>query len=346
MPARNRLLAHPTARVTNLALLAMLLVVFATGTAALTAGEADDRWVVIAHGIAGLAIVALVPWKTRVAARGLAKPRRDRWVSLLLAVLVVATIVLGLLHTTGLVGRLGGNEVLWWHVAAALVAVPPILWHLVSRRTVPRLTDLRRRNLLRLGGAAAVGAGVWAANEGALAVTGVPGTDRRFTGSVEVGSFDAAAMPRVVWLDDRRPPIDTDAWRLSVTDGSGTYEMSTVQLRDLPVTRVREALDCTGGWYSWHDWEGIPLRDLIRDPGTARSVTVTSLTGYWIRFGIDDIDDLLLAHGYDGEELRAGHGAPARLVAVGSRGYRWVKWVDRIELTAAPPWWQPFLPLT
>jgi len=349
--AAHRLSAHPAARVTNLALLVALLVVFATGVGAVTAGESDDRWVVIGHGLAGLTVVALIPWKARVATRGLAKRRRDRWVSLLLAALVLVTLGLGLLHTSGLISGIavpwiGENEVLWWHVAAALVAVPPILWHLVARRTVPRRTDLRRRNLLRLGGAAAVGAGVWAAVEGALAVTRLPGADRRFTGSFEVASFDAAAMPRVIWLDDSRPAFDPALWRLSVTDARGSYDVTLADLWARPVTRVREALDCTGGWYSWHDWEGVPLRQLIRDPDRGRSVTVTSTTGYWIRFAVEDIDDLLLAYGYDGEPLRGGHGAPARLVAVGSRGYRWVKWVDRIVVDDTPPWWQPVLPLT
>lgn len=346
MTSGGALAAHPPARVTNLALLLGLLVVFATGLGAVTAGESDDRWVVIGHGVAGLSIVALVPWKFRVAARGLRRRRRDRWLSLLLALLVVLTITLGLVHTTGLVGRIRGNEVLWWHVAVALVAVPLILWHLLARRTVPRRTDARRRNVLRWGGAAAVGAGLWAADEAALAVTRSPGADRRFTGSFEVGSYRPSDMPRVIWLDDQRPAIDPVSWRLAVTDAGGSYELSVAELVAMPVTRVREALDCTGGWYSWHDWEGVPLRSLLREAGDARSITVTSVTGYWIRFGIEDLDNLLVAHGYDGEPLQRGHGAPMRLVAIGSRGYRWVKWVVRIEVDGRPSWWQPVLPLT
>jgi DMSO/TMAO reductase YedYZ molybdopterin-dependent catalytic subunit len=43
--------------------------------------------------------------------------------------------------------------------------------------------------------------------------------------------------------------------------------------------------------------------------------------------------------------LSSGHGAPARLVAPGRRGYWWVKWVARIELRDEPWWLQPPFPL-
>jgi DMSO/TMAO reductase YedYZ molybdopterin-dependent catalytic subunit len=88
----------------------------------------------------------------------------------------------------------------------------------------------------------------------------------------------------------------------------------------------------------------VPVRALVRAAERDRSVTVTSRTGYWVRFDLADLDDLLLADGYGGEPLREGHGAPLRLVARGSRGYRWVKWVDRIETGPQPPWWQPSFP--
>ena len=32
------------------------------------------------------------------------------------------------------------------------------------------------------------------------------------------------------------------------------------------------------------------------------------------------------------EPLTHGHGAPARIVAPGRRGFQWVKWIVRIEL--------------
>ena len=81
-----------------------------------------------------------------------------------------------------------------------------------------------------------------------------------------------------------------------------------------------------------------------RHAGYAQSVYVHSVTGYWVRFPIHDMDRLLLATQVGGAPLSADHGYPVRLVAPGRRGYWWVKWVDRIELQTTPSWWQPPFP--
>ena len=107
---------------------------------------------------------------------------------------------------------------------------------------------------------------------------------------------------------------------------------------------MRATLDCTSGWYSHQDWTGVPLGTLLhRGPGT-QSLYVHSVTGYWVRFPIHDLDRLLLATQMGGAPLSANHGFPVRLVAPGRRGYWWVKWVDRVEVQTTPSWWQPPFP--
>jgi DMSO/TMAO reductase YedYZ molybdopterin-dependent catalytic subunit len=44
---------------------------------------------------------------------------------------------------------------------------------------------------------------------------------------------------------------------------------------------------------------------------------------------------LLATHAGD-EALSYEHGAPARLVAPGRRGFEWVKWLVRVEVLTAP----------
>jgi hypothetical protein len=334
----KRLLLLP-ARATNLVLLAALLTVFATGAGAVASGTATGRWVVIGHGAVGFVLVLLVPAKLRVIRAGLRQVRWTRWLSLLLAAFVVSVLLLGFGYSTGVVRAVAGIDALWLHVALALALVPLLLWHLVARFVRPRRTDLSRRAGLILAGAA----GLYAVTTGVVEAVGAPGARRRFTGSYERGSFDPAAMPNTIWLNDTAPFVDPSSWRLTVV---GHRSFTPAELDVMTVTR-RALLDCTSGWYAEQDWTGVPVRDLIGPvDGDAQSLVVRSRTGYALRFPLADLDTLFLAIGAGGRPLSRGHGYPARLVAPGRRGFWWVKWVEELELSPAPWWWQSPFPVT
>jgi DMSO/TMAO reductase YedYZ molybdopterin-dependent catalytic subunit len=342
------MLLRPPGRQTNQALLVVLLFAFGTGVATVAIGAPDGAWVAIGHGICGMAVVLLIPWKSRVVRGGLRRARLSRWVSLLLAALALLTLAAGLGYATGLVRSIAGKPGLWVHITVALMLVPLVVWHVWARgiriRGIrPRQTDLSRRALLRAGAVAAGAVALYAAAESAITGLALPGARRRFTGSYQVASFRPEAMPTTSWLLDAVPAIDPDRWRLSITDGQGRRELTLAQLAAYHTT-VRATLDCTSGWYSHQDWTGLPLAALLHRTGNAQSVYVHSVTGYWVRFPIHDMDRLLLATQAGGVPLSADHGYPVRLVAPGRRGYWWVKWVDRIELQTTPSWWQPPFP--
>jgi hypothetical protein len=307
---------------------------------------------VIGHGALGLGILLLAPWKSVIARRSLRRRRQGSWVSVIFTLLVAVAILFGVLHATGILVSMGPLTAMQVHVGAAVTSIPFALWHVRARRVRVRRTDLSRRSLLRTG-ALAGGAGVlWAAADGLVRVSSLPGERRRFTGSYETGSFRPQAMPVTQWFNDRVPDVDPERWRLRVIVANGlsvpadvgrswSYQ-ETAAFRD----RIRATIDCTGGWYAEQDWEGVWLSRLIPDPGEARSVAVRSITGYPRRFPVDDLHGLLLATRLGGRALDAGHGFPARIVAPGRRGFWWVKWVDRIELSALPWWWQSPFPLS
>lgn len=332
-------------RRTNLALMALLIGALFTGALAYATGTGWARLWVIAHGVVGLGIVALAPWKSVIVRRGLARRRRGWVISLAFAVLVAVAITFGILHATGVVVSLGEITSLQIHVGAALLAIALGLLHVLAKRVRMQRTDLTRRNLLRTGALLGATGVAYAAVEGLVRATSLPGADRRFTGSYETGSFRPGYMPVTQWLNDSVPSIESAEWRLTVGAGSTERVWTYDELARFE-DRVRATIDCTGGWFAEQDWEGVRLSRLFPDVGEARSLSVGSTTGYGRRFPVRDLPNLLLATRVGGVPLSPGHGFPARIVAPGRRGFWWVKWVQRMELSTVPWWWQPPFPVT
>ena len=158
-----RTLLRPLGRQTNQARGVVLLFAFATGVATVAIGSPDGAWVAIGHGLCGTAVVLLIPWKSRVVGGGLRRPRASRWLSLLLAVLALVTLIAGLGYATGWVRSIPGQPGLGVHIVVALALAPLVAWHAWARHIRPRRTDLSRRALLRAGVVAAGVAGLYAA---------------------------------------------------------------------------------------------------------------------------------------------------------------------------------------
>jgi DMSO/TMAO reductase YedYZ molybdopterin-dependent catalytic subunit len=313
-------------RLTNVALLCLLVLAFASGWVAFELSGQAARAVLVSHAAAGVAIVLLIPWKSLVANRGLRRPRSLRWASVVLAVGVLISLAFGFLHSFGRpdVGYLTAID---FHVGAAVAVVPFVVWHVLARPAKLRPIDLSRRNFLR--GAALLGAS-------ALGVLALPGARRAPT-----GSFSAAFAIPTQWMFDVTPEVDVNAWSLLVAGSTWTYD-ELLAFDD----RVAAVLDCTGGWYSEQSWEGVWLHRLLPPAASAgSSINVRSSTGYSRRFAIDDAPRLLLATRLDGSRLDSGHGFPVRLVVPGQRGFTWVKWVATVDAEDLPSWWQPPFPL-
>jgi hypothetical protein len=331
-------------RRTNLALLAAIAAAFATGVLAFGLGTPRGRVAVVAHGVAGLVLVLLAPWKSLIVRRSLARRRHGTGGSLLFLALVLVALAAGILHSTGLARTLGPLTAMQVHVGAALACVPLALSHVAARRVRVHSTDVARRQLLKAGAVVGASGVVYGALEVGVRVLSLPGASRRATGSYETGSLQPARMPVTQWLNDRVPDIDRGAWRLRVETA---LERRVLAYDDLSAYRHRRraVVDCTGGWWAEQDWEGVWLATLL-GPVEGRSINVSSVTGYGRRFPLGDASSLLLATRVGGAPLSAGHGAPLRLVAPGRRGFWWVKWVSAIAVDDRPWWWQSPFPLT
>jgi DMSO/TMAO reductase YedYZ molybdopterin-dependent catalytic subunit len=316
----------------------LLLAALGTGVGANAVGVHWPLNLIQLHAAAALAILLVAPWKYAVIRRGLRRPGRRRSVkglSLALAGLVVVALGSGLLHSTGHAETLGAVTLMQVHVGAAIGAAAVAVAHVAAHRLRPRRADADRRALLRLAVLGACAAAATAAWDGGAAAA------RRFTGSVP------KAEPEVTsWLDDGVQTVDAGRWALRV--GPAVFDLPA--LLALPHERVPAVLDCTSGWCSRQDWDGVRLDVLLAAAGVPvaglRSVAVRSVTGYARWFGATTLDRVWLATGVGGEPLPYGNGYPARIVAPGRRGFWWVKWVHSVEASARPAWAQSVFPLS
>ena len=323
-------------RRTNLGLAVLLLGAFGTGWLAFGFGTPGPAWLAtVAHGLFGLGLVGLVPWKRVVISR--ASPRRlASWV--LLGVVTIC-LVSGFIEVFVGYGVVAGLSPIQVHVGSAVVLVPLVVVHLLRhRRQGPRRTDLSRRRLLQTGVFVAGLGAAYAVLEAAGRGLGLASARRVTTGSHRLA---AAAIPATSWLFDRVPRLPLDH-RVQVAGRAyGVAELATLG------QPVPARLDCTSGWFADATWTGVPLASLVRpvDLAAAQSIDVVSVTGYRRRFPADEAAVLYLATAVEGRPLAWGTGAPVRLVAPDRRGFWWVKWVASVSLTTDPPYAQPPFPL-
>jgi hypothetical protein len=134
------------------------------------------------------------------------------------------------------------------------------------------------------------------------------------------------------------PEIDGDTWTLTIT---GLVENETVltleQLRAMPAKEEKVTLKCVDGPSDTAVWKGVPLGhvlDMVGVEDGADEVLFRASDGYDSSLTIEDAyaDDVLLCYEMNGEVLPKDHGYPLRVVVPGKWGYKWVKWVYRIEV--------------
>lgn len=97
-------------------------------------------------------------------------------------------------------------------------------------------------------------------------------------------------------------------------------------------------LNCVEGWSADILWEGVFLSDLLDKVNVkpeANTVIFYSVDGYTTSLPLSTILDkkLILADKMNGVVLPAANGYPFILVAEDKLGYKWIKWINRIELS-------------
>ncbi|MFA6309083.1 MAG: molybdopterin-dependent oxidoreductase [Clostridia bacterium] len=108
-------------------------------------------------------------------------------------------------------------------------------------------------------------------------------------------------------------------------------------LKNTKYTKV-VTLDCVEGWKVDILWEGILLKDLFKNAeviSNANTVIFHSVDGYTtslpLKFVLDN--NIMIAYKMNNVVLPPERGFPFQLVAESKLGYKWAKWIVRIELS-------------
>ncbi|MFC1787264.1 molybdopterin-dependent oxidoreductase [Halobacteriota archaeon] len=100
-------------------------------------------------------------------------------------------------------------------------------------------------------------------------------------------------------------------------------------------------LDCVEGWSVKILWEGVLVKDVIEqaDPSpNATTVIFYAYDGYTTSFPLEYImdNDIIMAYEMNNITLPQERGFPFQLVAQSKWGYKWIKWITKIELSDNP----------
>lgn len=320
----KKLFSALTSPQVNLLLAVSLTITLVTGITSWMAGTEVSRIWTALHAVFGFMTLLLAPTTTRTSVRtGMNRKKDTRWISVMFGVCVLAAIIFGFLHSSGLWFGVGSRTSMYLHLVGGFFSIPLLIWHVWARPVNVRRVSMDRRVFLRGGLVAGVASVMVGVTEVAYEAADTAGADRRFTGSHEVASGNPAELPVVSWYNDKIVRRPRESWELSI-DGQ-LQDLDQLCARAQPLDAV---LDCTGGWWSNQTWDVVPLSEVLDT--TSRSFRVTSDTGYSMLFATDDISNIYLGVGYGREPLAQGHGAPVRIIAPGRRGPWWIKWVVSI----------------
>jgi DMSO/TMAO reductase YedYZ molybdopterin-dependent catalytic subunit len=137
--------------------------------------------------------------------------------------------------------------------------------------------------------------------------------------------------------------INISEYRLTVsglTSKTDVYTYNEVLSRYPHHSKV-VTLFCVEGWDATILWEGVMVRDLIQEAGIdprANTVIFTAHDGYTTSFPLSYLmdNDIIMAYRMNNVTLPAERGYPFELVAEDKWGYKWIKWIEKIELSDDP----------
>src|SRR5262245_54857507 len=115
------------------------------------------------------------------------------------------------------------------------------------------------------------------------------------------------------------PHVPLEQWEFTIDDGTNVLQRWTWQaFRELPTERVTADIHCVTRWSKLETtWEGVSLDTLLAGISSDASFAlVRSHGGYTTNLPINDLRNkqAWIAFRFNGDDLAADHGGPARLL--------------------------------
>ncbi len=134
--------------------------------------------------------------------------------------------------------------------------------------------------------------------------------------------------------------VDQATYRLSINglvDNPKQYTYDQV-VNDFQTYQKVITIFCVEGWNAKILWQGVLVRELLNASGVNSKATVVvfhATDGYTTALPVSYFydKDILLAYKMNDLVIPAEKGFPFQLVAESKWGYKWIKWVDQIELS-------------
>jgi DMSO/TMAO reductase YedYZ molybdopterin-dependent catalytic subunit len=150
-------------------------------------------------------------------------------------------------------------------------------------------------------------------------------------------------------LDPAVGPRDNSIKGIQQVDIS-TYQLTVDGLADTPASYAYDQVKalsgeqrlitiyCVEGWDATILWKGVAMKTLLDAAGVqpeANTVIFHAVDGYTTSLPLQEIldNDLMLAYDANGIALPPEMGYPFIFVAEDKWGYKWARWVSRIELS-------------
>ena len=134
--------------------------------------------------------------------------------------------------------------------------------------------------------------------------------------------------------------VDKNSYRLEITGLVSTPKSySYDDILKLPVYQKVVTINCVEGWSVKALWEGVLVKDLFKNlviKSEAKTVIFYAADGYSTSFPLNYIlkNNIIMASKLNNVVLSPERGFPFQLVAEQKWGYKWIKWITKIELSS------------